>query len=234
MGDITPEEALALAEKHFGSWENPDEPLPELVAYQFTDSPGDTLIVTMPGKIQVAEMAGCRGPAPMSDDYIPFQVMTGILGGGISSRLGKNVRETQGLAYVVGSRVDSQGASYHTGSRFMSYLATGAPTAVRALEAVIYESNRIAEEGIDEEELLLAQSRSIGRQAISFDSYDSQARYLASVAITGLPLDIDLTNLEKTVELNAQDIQDIAGKYFSENWFVVAAGGIDENMEPLE
>ena len=234
VGDITPEEALALAEKHFGSWENPDEPLPELVAYQFTDSPGDTLIVTMPGKIQVAEMAGCRGPAPMSDDYIPFQVMTGILGGGISSRLGKNVRETQGLAYVVGSRVDSQGASYHTGSRFMSYLATGAPTAVRALEAVIYESNRIAEEGIDEEELLLAQSRSIGRQAISFDSYDSQARYLASVAITGLPLDIDLTNLEKTVELNAQDIQDIAGKYFSENWFVVAAGGIDENMEPLE
>lgn len=234
VGDITPEEALELTEQHFGSWENPDDPLPELVAYEFSDTPGDTLVITMPGKIQVAEMAGCRGPAPMSDDYIPFQVMTGILGGGISSRLGQNVRETQGLAYVVGSRLDSQGSSYETGSRFRSYLATGAPTAVRALEAVLYESDKIADEGIEEEELLLAQSRSIGRQAISFDSYDSQARYLATVAITGLPLDIDLINLEKIVELNPQDIQDVAGKYFSENWFVVAAGGVDENMEPLE
>lgn len=234
VGDITPEEALTLTEKYFGSWENPQEPLPELILYAFSDLPGDTLVIPMPGKVQVAEIAACRAPSYISNDYIPFSTMSRILGGGIGSRLGQNIRETQGLAYMVTSRIDGTSSGSVSGSRFMGFLATGAPTASRALEAMIFETGRMALEQVEAEELILEQSRSIGRHALSFDSYDSQARYLVNCEAMGLPMDRDLTTLQQTVELTVEDIQETAAKYFTDQWFVVVAGGVNESLQPLQ
>ena len=208
--------------------------MPRLIPYAFSDQPGDTLVVSMPGKVQVAEIAGCRAPSYLSDDFVPFTTMSRILGGGIGSRLGQNIRETQGLAYMVSSRIDGTSSGSEEGNRFMGFLATGAPTASRALEAMIYETGRMASEDVQPEELLLEQSRSIGRHALSYDSYDSQARYIAACAAMGLPLDRDLTILEQTVALKVEDIRQVASEYFSDQWFVVVAGGVDENLEPLQ
>lgn len=233
VGDITPEDALNLAEEHFGMWENPAEPLPELTELSFSQN-GDTLVIPMPGKIQVAGMAGCMGPSFAADDYTAFRVMSGILGGGIGSRLGKNIRETQGLAYMVGARLDSPQSGSLSGNRFIGMLSTGAPLAERALGAMIGEFQRIARDGVEEEELLLEQSRTIGRNSIGFDSYDSQARYFAGCEAMGMPLDMDLATLRETAELTRDDIREAAAKYFGEEWFVVIAGGVDEELEPLQ
>jgi len=234
VGDITPDEALELTEKYFGHWENPVEPLPQLTPYIFSEIPGDTLVIPMPGKVQVAEIAACRGPSYLSDDFTAFSTMSRILGGGIGSRLGQNIRETQGLAYMVSSRLEGTSSGSSSGNRFMGFLATGAPTASRALDAMIYETNRMAEEEVMKEELQLEQSRSIGRHALSFDSYDSQARYLAEMAAMGLPLDRDLASLEQTIALTVDDIREAARKYFTGHWFVVVAGGVNPEMEPLQ
>lgn len=234
VGDITPEEALSLASEYFGEWENPSSPLPERVDYAFSSYSGDTLVVTMPGKIQVVEIAGCMGPSSLSEDYVAFRTMSSILGGGISSRLGRNIRETQGLAYMVSAWLEGTSSGSASGNRFMGVLSTGAPLAGQALEAMLGEFQRIASEGIDQDELLLEQSRTIGRNAISNDSYDSQARYFANCETMGLPLDRDLIALQRTVELTAEDIREVAAKYFSDDWFVVLAGGIDENLQPLQ
>jgi zinc protease len=233
VGDITPEDALNLAEEHFGMWENPAEPLPELTELSFSQN-GDTLVIPMPGKIQVAGMAGCMGPSFTADDYTAFRVMSGILGGGIGSRLGKNIRETQGLAYMVGARLDSPHSGSLSGNRFIGMLSTGAPLAERALGAMIGEFQRIARDGVEEEELLLEQSRTIGRNSIGFDSYDSQARYFAGCEAMGMPLDMDLATLRETAELTRDDIREAAAKYFGEEWFLVIAGGVNEELEPLQ
>ncbi len=234
VGDITPEEALALTELHFEDWTNPEEPLPELVPLEFRDGPSDTLVMSMPGKVQVAEIVACRAPAYTSEDYIPFAVMNRILGGGIGSRLGQNIRETQGLAYIVGSRLDGPASGSAGGSRFIAMLATGAPTASRALDAVLHEIDRMKREDVAVEELLIEQSRSIGRHALSYDSYDSQARYLAACEATGVPLDIDLRELEQKVRLTVDDIREAAAGYFTGSWFMVVAGGVDEKLQPLQ
>ncbi len=112
------------------------------------------------------------GPSYVTEDYVPFRIMSGILGGGIGSRLGKNVRETQGLAYMVGAWLEGARSGSVTGNRFTGFLSTGSPLAERALSAMAEELNRIADEGVEEEELLLEQSRTIGQNAISYDSYD--------------------------------------------------------------
>lgn len=234
VGDITPERALSLTNEYFGNWENPDAPLPGIVEYAFSTDPGDTLTITMPGKIQVVARVGCFGPSFTSEDYTPFRVMSGILGGGIGSRLGKNIRESQGLAYIVNAYLEGTSYGSVSGNRFMGMLTTGAPLVERALEAMADEFRRIAEDGVEEEELLLEQSRTIGRNAISYDSYDSQARYFANCEAMGLPLDRDLTTLQEITRLTPESVREVAAKYFTGNWFVVVAGGVDENLQPLE
>ncbi len=234
VGDITPERALSLANNYFGDWENPRDALPEHTDLAFSSAPGDTLVISMPGKIQVAEYIACMGPSYVTEDYVPFRIMSGILGGGIGSRLGKNVRETQGLAYMVGAWLEGARSGSVTGNRFTGFLSTGSPLAERALSAMAEELNRIADEGVEEEELLLEQSRTIGQNAISYDSYDSQARYFANCEIMGIPLDNDQTTLQEITRLTPESVREVAAKYFTEDWFVVVAGGVDENLQPLE
>jgi predicted Zn-dependent peptidase len=126
----------------------------------------------------------------------------------------------------------SSGAA--SGNRFIGMLSTGAPTAERAMEAMLYEFQRIAEDGVEKEELLLEQSRAIGRNAIGYDSYDSQARYFANCETMGLPLDSDMDYLRRTVALTQDDIRNAAAEYFTGNWFIVVAGGVDEDLQPLQ
>jgi zinc protease len=234
VGDITPENALSLAEEYFGSWGNPDPPLPERVEPAFSGSPGDTLVITMPGKIQVTQLMGCRAPSFLSRDYVPFMIMNRILGGGFGSRLVQSIREVQGLAYSVASYVDGTSSGSAAGCRFFTYLTTGAPFALRALDAAVHETGLIPEEGVEVEELLLQQSSSMGIHALSYDSYDAQARYLAECATMGIPLDHDLITLRAIAELDQEDIQEIADEYFTGDWFVVTAGGVDGSLEPLD
>jgi zinc protease len=234
VGSISSEEALSLVNEFFGQWSAAGTDLPDYHPYEFSQTSGDTLVISMPGRIQVAEIVAARGPASQHPDYMAFATMNRILGGGLSSRLGKNIRETQGLAYAVSSMVDGPGQTTGLGSRFMVFLATGSPMATRALDAVSYELELIIEEGIQTEELLLEKSRAIGRHAIGYDSYDSQARYLAGNASNGLPLNIDIMQLEETIVLTGEDIQRVARDYLSGPWFVIVAGGVDEDLTPLD
>ncbi len=234
VGDISPERALELTEQYFGEWENPSSALPAAEDYIFRSSPGDIIIETIEGRVQAAAMVACPAPEMMSPDYIPFNIMCQMLGGGISSRMGLNIRETQGLAYAVGCRVDGSLSGTPAGSRFQAYFSTGAPLVERALEAVVYECDRIAEDGVEESELLLEQSRSFGRNALAFDEYDSVARFLVVQETLGLPLDQDITDLEAILALRPDIIREMAAKYFTGKWFISVAGGIDQQMQPLE
>jgi zinc protease len=234
VGDITPAQALELTEEYLGDWENPSDSLPELLEYHFSTAPGDTTVNSMPGKVQVVEAIACRGPAYESEDYSAFSAMSRILGGGIGSRLGQNIRETQGLAYAVGSSFEDPSSSFSSGSVFFSYLSTGAPLARRALDAILFECTRIAADGVFNEEVLLDRSRTLGQHALSFDNYYSVAEYLAITETRNLPLTRDIDYLEKTLSVDAEDIQRVAQEYFTGEWFVSVAGGVDENMEPLE
>jgi predicted Zn-dependent peptidase len=52
---------------------------------------------------EVCIMAGCRAPSMLSDDYPALQVLNALLGEMKTSRMFRNVREKQGLAYELGS-----------------------------------------------------------------------------------------------------------------------------------
>ena len=232
VGDITPGEALGFVEEYFGEWSDPDEPLPPARQLVFRSGPGETLVETLEGRIEAGVVFGCEAPAYGSPDYQAFRMMTSILGGGISSRMGMNLRERQGLTYSVGAYVQS--AINASPTAFIAVFMTGAPFASRALEAAQQECALMAAEGVQPEELILRQYMNVGQHSMGFDTYKEVVRYLATRESLGLPLDSDLSNLREILSLDADDIKDVAARYFTGEWFVSAAGGIDENLQPLE
>jgi zinc protease len=230
IGDVDPQQVFSTVEDLFGSWENPGAPLPALASPEFSPLPGDTLVETMQGRAQAGVFIGTPGPDYMSEDFVAFSTMNGILGSGIGSRLGHFVRDDQGLAYAVGS--------FHYSTRdfgvFCAYLATRVDFASQAIESVIGECERIASQEVDPIELKLEQASSAAGHALSFMSYDAQASRLSSCYMEGRPLDWDRISVEKTLELTSADILDVAARYLGTGrWFVSVAGGLDADLQPL-
>jgi len=60
------------------------------------------------------------------------------------------------------------------------------------------------------------------------------AAYLAYTETMGLPLDNDIQRLRLITGLTVDDLKATAEKYFTGEWFVYSAGGIGEDLGPLE
>ncbi len=226
VGDVDAHNVYELTQNYFGDWSNPSEPLPLISIPLFSDSPGDTVLTPMPGRVQVAVMIGRNAPGMDMPDFPAFNVMNVILGRGIGSRLGHSVRDEQGLAYSVGSWT----SSYDSTGTFIAYLSTLADYAHQAASSVIFEMERIGSENVRDIELRLAKASAAGRQALSGMSYSQQASRLALLTADGRPLNWDLIYLEEVLELTPDDLREAAARYLVPGeWFVSIAGGIQDN-----
>jgi zinc protease len=223
VGDIDPDEALDLVEREFGSWRDPSEPAPPLLVPDFSDLPGDTSYVEVPGRNQTAVYAGVPGPGLGSPDYPAFRVADGILGSGIGSRLGHYVRDDQGLAYAVGSYL----SAIEERGLWTAYLSTSNATAGQAALSVRAECDRLCGDGVLPEELMLEQASSAAGHSISYSGYGAQAGYLAWVYAAGFDPDWDRTLLERITALEPGEVREAAARYLGgEGWFWSFAGGI--------
>lgn len=101
-GDITPERAVGLAERHFGDWVGGGA---ELGAAPVLPHPAGrrVIVVDRPGAVQSEIRAGHLGIARDDPDFVAVSVMNHIFGGGFSSRLNLNLRERNGYTYGVSS-----------------------------------------------------------------------------------------------------------------------------------
>ncbi len=163
VGDVDPDRVLSMVDQYFGTWENPDDPLPPARIPELSRAAGDTVVTFMPGRVQAAVMVGRNAPGYDMPDYAAFNIMNTILGRGIGSRLGHSVRDDQGLAYAVGSWVmtlDSTGV-------FTAFLSTLSDYVPQATSSVIAELDRIASEDVQDIELRLAKANAVGRSAFS-------------------------------------------------------------------
>lgn len=234
VGDIAPELALDAVRNHFGHWTEPEGSTPQLVEYSFRDLPGDTLTASIPGRIQAATAVMCPAPGLSSPDEPAFAMAARILGGGLSSRLGRYIREQQGLAYAVWGFSDAGSSGLLNTAKFTAAYATGVAMNVRALQSTVNECERIGLEGLEEMELLLEKSRAVGSHALSYDTYGDLAGYLAMVETMGFQLDWDVERLRRMTALTVDDVRSAAARYFTGDWFVYSAGGIGEDLRPLE
>ncbi len=106
-------------------------------------------------------------------------VLTAILGRGMSSRLFTNVRERQGLAYTVYADVNN----YTDTGIFHAYAGVNLDKVPQALDAVLHELQHIREEPVIEAELHKAKQQLRGALNMSEESNGAVANRLGSLLL---------------------------------------------------
>jgi predicted Zn-dependent peptidase len=149
-----------------------------------------------------------------------------VLGGGMSSRLFQEIREKRGLAYSVYSF--NQG--YSDGAYFGLYAGCSPAKTAEVTRLMIAEFEKIASNGITEDELALAKGNISGSLALKFESTQARMSRLASAEIVQgqfIDLDQSLAMFEKVTN---QDIIELASDLASRDRSIVAVGDVKAEL----
>jgi zinc protease len=136
-------------------------------------------------------------------------------------RLGETVREAQGLAYYVFSRL--QGGL----GPLPWYVSTGvAPDKVeQALDGIRQEIDRLLDEPIPDDELADNKAYRTGSLPVGLETNDGLASIFTDLELFDLGLDY-LQNLpDKINVMTAESVQAAARKYFSSREVAIAVAG---------
>jgi zinc protease len=142
--------------------------------------------IPMPHKSQ-ADLALALPALPRSHpDYYALNVANLILGSlGLMGRLGERVRDQQGLAYYVYSRLS---ARLWAGD-WIANAGVDPDNIDRAIEGILVEMGRLREEPVSDHELEDAVSNLLGSLPLRLETNDGMAGFLLNVEYYGLGLD---------------------------------------------
>jgi predicted Zn-dependent peptidase len=207
VGDVSEAQLRPLLDGTLGAWKRgePAPPLPtrpaaaphRALVLEKVDAPQSYLLLGMPGLRRV------------SDDYVTGTVAFQVLGGGMSSRLFRNLREDKGYTYGVYARGDARklgGVSFVVGS--VKAEVTGA-----ALQEVLNELGRLRDEPVSAQELADAKDALVLSLPSDFETAHSTAGRIAELALHGLPDDYWDRYAERVRKVTAEDVRRFAASY---------------------
>jgi zinc protease len=207
-GDVTVEEATALAKKYFGQWKN--HPLPDLPATKVTGpSSAKIYLVDRPGSVQSNILAGGLSLRRSDPDFIPLEVANRILGGGGAARLFVNLREEKGYTYGAYSRVSS---NIFPGT-FAANTEVRNPVTDGSLHELMYEFKRLRDEKVPAAELDDAKRSIVSRFALSLESPVFVINRWMDVKYYGLAPDYWDHYSDEVAKVSAEMVQSMARKY---------------------
>jgi len=219
-GRIDHDELVAMVDDRFGSWRG--EPIDRV-----TSDPviGTKVSVRRRDTEQAHLVIG--SPAFARDDERRFAltVVDHILGGGMSSRLFHEIRETRGLAYAIHSfRLPFQ----ETGATAI-YVGTTPSKADEVLKLIRAELDKLMEHGISEAELERAKGHVQGSLALSNEDANSRMNRLGRDEITGIEhLDVDET-VERIGQVTREDVVAVAKAAYGGPYVLGAVGPFDDD-----
>lgn len=222
VGALTPAQAVAKVSQVLGDWRRPNQqrmpPLPELVM------PDGRLHHhhVMPDKYQSDIALGRPGPPRSAPDYLDASLMNTVLGVfGMMGRIGKNVREAQGLAYYAYSSL--QGG---LGPGAWSAAAGVSPDKVlQATSSILDEITRIQNEPVPVAELADSQAYRIGSLPVGLETNSGIASVLADMELYGWGLDYLLEYPDLVRAITPARVQAAAQKYLSTEKLGIAVAG---------
>lgn len=146
-----------------------------------------------------------------------LQVINAILGTGMDSRLFKNLRGEDGLAYQIGSGYSPNVLKGH----FLTYIGTNPENKQTATDKMLGEINRIKTEFVSQTELQEAKDKILGQYILGQETNLEKATTLGWYEATGRGFDFK-TEYEKLLNsVTESDIIDVANRIFNENYIKV-------------
>ena len=215
-GNIEIGEALALAEQYFGCL------APERAEERTKVIEWGSKNLFKKKPIEQAHFAFGFPSIRREDDALPaVQVMNAILGGGMSSRLFKRVREELGLAYSVYSYT----SHYAETGIFTVYAGVNPQKAEEAARAVVEVIEKFKTEGVTEEEFARGREQLKSGSIFSQENTSSQMLlYGRNLLYTGEVYDFE-KRMNEISALTREDVQRAIEDSFDFKRLAVASVG---------
>lgn len=203
-GDISAEELGALIDKIVGGLpEKGTAPLPQPAELQLT---GGVSVIDWNSPQTIVSFAGPG--LPIDDpDYFAAYVANHILGGGgFSSRLMDEIREKRGLTYGIGTGL----ANGLYGETWQGGMAGSNATVRQAIDLIRQEWDRMATDGVTEQELSDAKTYLTGEYPLRFDGNGKIASLLTGMQLAGFPIDYPNYRNDLVEAVTADDVKQVA------------------------
>ncbi len=217
-GNATHEDVVALTRQNFGEWHQ-DDPThnhgPAVISPRVNIRRRDTE--------QTHLVLGCEGIARGADRRFALGLLNHVVGGGMSSRLFREIREERGLAYAV------YAFSYphaDTGA-YGVYVGTTPTNTHTVLDLVKEELDKVAQNGITMEELDRSKGHVQGSLALSSEDPNGRMTRLGRREISGqehLSVDQMLARYEA---VTLGDVADVAADLYRRPRVIGAVGPFD-------
>ena len=183
--------------------------------------PVQKILLERPGSVQATLRLGQPGAPASSDDEVALRLTSTILGTGFSSRININLREEKGYTY--GARAGSR--SLRVGGAITGAADVRNEVAGASLKEFHNEYRRIGTDLVPDPEMQLHKRYVAGSFLLANQMQAAVAHTLANNWLIGLPADFFTNYVPNIQRVNAEQVRDIARKYFvPENQSIVVVG----------
>jgi predicted Zn-dependent peptidase len=166
---------------------------------------------------QAQVLVGYLGPSLLQPDYAASRVLATVLGGGMSGRLFRELRDQRGLAYSVGTL-----GSFRTGPSFLvSYVGTAPPNAEAAETGMLREIGRMRGEVVSARELARAKAYLLGNLAMDRRTSARHAWYMAFFEVVGAGWNFPERYARAVEAVTADDVARVAQRYLTQPTVIV-------------
>lgn len=220
VGDVTEEEIVSRLNRYLKEWGRKD--LPKVV-FPPVKPPKHKIVKPVDKKITQANIVlGHIGVERENPDYYAAYVMNYVLGGGgFTSRLMDNIRDTKGLAYDV--------HSYFSPMKYSGTFNIGVQTknesAKTAIDEALKEMERIRKEPVSDKELEDAKAYLTGSFPLRLDTNGKIAGMLTAVEFFNLGMDYPDRYPKIINALTKNDILMAARKYLKPDSYILVVVG---------
>jgi zinc protease len=222
VGDVTPEEAFAAAQKVLGNWTKQDVPAP-----RFPDPPEPTrriVVINKPDAVQTEIRVGHLALPRKHPDYMALNLAVKVLGGEGANRLHQVLRTQRGLTYGASADLDTLKQS----GDIVADTDTRSEATGEVLRLIIEEFMRIQREPVNPRELADAQAYLAGSFPLTIETPDAIATQVLNALFYDLPLQELQTFRERVNAVTPDDIQRVAIKYLKpDRLSIVLVGNVD-------
>ena len=220
-GDVTFEDAVALAEKHYGPI--PAKDLPDRPDWREPPMLGERTVTYRDARVRQASWSHFRLAPSLNyeDPYVgdsadayALQVLMNIIGGGNTSYLYQKLVVDDSVAVSAGGWYD--GDSRGPGTIGLYAQPARGVTVEEVEAAALAEIERIAAEGISEDDVTRAITRLQDAAATALDSLSGPAFQLGGSLVTGISLEEVEAWPDRIGAVTAADVNRLARDVFSD------------------
>ncbi|NOZ06049.1 MAG: insulinase family protein [Chloroflexi bacterium] len=228
VGAIDHDAAIEAVERTFGTWKNEKQATPASLPALDPILDVRRQFKPLAGKTQTDIVLGYLGPPRRDPDYLAGSVANMVLGGfGLMGRLGDTIRDEQGLAYYVYSRLEGG-----LGPGPWATVAGVNPRSVeQSVQGILAEIERLVETPVSPEELSDVKAYMTGSLPLRLETNEGVAMTILDMELYQLGLDYLQRYSDLIQAITAEDAQRVASQYLRTDGYALAIAG-PPNDEP--